>query len=65
MQVLRGGQHIRVYGGNLHQRQFQHIPKAIQGVVQGCKKGLHGLPSQRGRTNLLERNSERNHLTTT
>lgn len=25
VQVLRGGQHLRVYGGNLHQRQPQHV----------------------------------------
>ena len=25
VQILRGGQHLRVYGGNLHQRQPQHV----------------------------------------
>lgn len=64
MQMLRSGQHFRVYGGNLHQRQFQHIPRTIQGVAQGCEKGLHRLSVERGGANLLERDFESNHLTT-
>ena len=46
MQVLRGGQYLLVHGRDLHQRQFQHIPRTIQGVVQGCETGLHRLPAQ-------------------
>ena len=65
MQMLRGGQHFRVYGGNLHQRQFQHIPRTIQGFAQGRTERLHRLSVERGRANLLERDFERNHLTLT
>ena len=62
MQVLRSGQHLRVYGGDLHQRQFQHIPRTIQRVVQGRTEGLCGLPAERGRANLLARDTETNNL---
>lgn len=63
MQVLRGGKFLRVFGRGVYQRQFQHISRTIQGVVQGCKKGLHRLSVKRGRANLLERDFERDHLT--
>ena len=41
MQVLRGGQHLRVYGGNLHQRQPFNPKKAIPRTQQGSEKGLY------------------------
>lgn len=65
VQVLRGGQHFRVYGGNVHQRQFQHIPKIVPRTEQGRTEGFHGFPSQRGRADLLERDTETDNLKTT
>ena len=64
MQILRGGQHLRVYGGNLYQRQFQHISAAIPRTPQGRKGGLHGLSVKRGRANLLARDFENDHSVT-
>lgn len=41
MQVLRSGQHLRVYGGNLYQRQPFNPKKAIPRTQQGSEKGLY------------------------
>lgn len=43
MQVLRGGQHLRVYGRGVHQRQLYFIQKVVPRVEQGNEKRLHRL----------------------
>ena len=43
MQVLRGGQHLRIYGRGVHQRQLFLIQEVVPRVEQGGKKGLHRL----------------------
>ena len=36
---------------------FEHFPKIVPRTEQGRTEGLHGLPSQRGRADLLERDT--------
>ena len=35
MQILRGGQHLRVHGGNIPQRQYVRLPWTLPRTEQG------------------------------
>ena len=41
---------------------FEHFPKIVPRTEQGRTEGFHGLPSQRGRADLLERDTETDNL---
>ena len=48
MQILRGGQHLRVHGGNIPQRQYVRLPWTLPRTEQGRTEGLYRLPIERG-----------------
>ena len=43
MQILRSGQHLRVYGIGLPQRKHIHLWGTIQGTLSEGQKGIYTL----------------------
>lgn len=63
MQILRGGQHLRVYGIGLPQRKYLRFWGTIQGTQTKGQKGIFLLSLFKGRTHSYTRNHFINHLT--
>lgn len=64
MQILRGGQHLRVYGIGLPKRKQISLLGTIQGTQSARQKGVYHLSLFRGRTHTYPRNHFSNNLNT-